>query len=133
MGQLADLKAELVAGHPGTGPYNVDHALAADELNAVNRTRNRASMSGDEIFQATDGTQWDALTDAQKTQWLSLCGRDQLDPFAAANVKVVTSIFGGGTATVIALQAARVENISRAEELGLGRVLPGTVAQARAL
>jgi len=31
------LKAELTAGHPDTGAYNIDDGLAADELNAVNR------------------------------------------------------------------------------------------------
>ena len=34
---LAELKAELTAGHPDTGAYNANHALAADELNAINR------------------------------------------------------------------------------------------------
>lgn len=36
------LAAELAAGHPDTGAYNVDDQLAADELNAENRTRNRS-------------------------------------------------------------------------------------------
>ena len=31
------LQAELLAGHPNTGAYNADDALAADELNALNR------------------------------------------------------------------------------------------------
>ena len=31
------LKTELLAGHPDTGAYNADDALAAGELNAVNR------------------------------------------------------------------------------------------------
>lgn len=31
------LKDELTAGHPDTGAYNADDALAADQLNALNR------------------------------------------------------------------------------------------------
>ena len=31
------LKAELTAGHPDTGAYNVDNQLAANELNMINR------------------------------------------------------------------------------------------------
>jgi hypothetical protein len=31
------LKAELLAGHPVTGPYDADNQIAANQLNAVNR------------------------------------------------------------------------------------------------
>ncbi len=34
---IAALKAELIAGHPNTGAYNVDAVFAMDQLNAVNR------------------------------------------------------------------------------------------------
>lgn len=37
------LAAELTAGHPVTGAYNVDDALAAAELNAVNRPNDSAA------------------------------------------------------------------------------------------
>lgn len=37
MTDLVALKAELTAGHPDTGAYNVDDALATAEINAVNR------------------------------------------------------------------------------------------------
>jgi hypothetical protein len=37
---IAALKAELLANHPVAGPYDADNAVAADQLNAVNRTRN---------------------------------------------------------------------------------------------
>ena len=38
------LAAELTAGHPDTGAYNVDDQLAADELNAKNRTNTALSI-----------------------------------------------------------------------------------------
>lgn len=133
MGQLEDLRAELEVGHPGTGPYNADDAIAAQEINVVNRQRNRPQMTGDEIFAATDGAQFDALTPEDRQLWMSFCGRDILDPFGAANVAFVVGTFGAGTATPTALIAARRENVSRADELGLGSVRTGTVSQARGL
>ena len=56
------LNAELTAGHPDTGAYNVDDALAADELNAANRPNNAISMQTilkflilDNTYKANDG------------------------------------------------------------------------------
>ena len=40
---IAALAAELTAGHPGTGAYDADLSVAAGQLNAVNRTRNKDS------------------------------------------------------------------------------------------
>ena len=40
-------------------------------------------------------------------------------------------VFGGGSATITALQALRVEAVSRAVELGLGTIYPGHVQNAR--
>lgn len=128
---IAVLIAELVAGHPGSGAYNADDELAAGELNVVNRTRNKTSLTGDEMFGATDGTEYTGLTDHQQIQWLSMCGRASVDPFQSANVALVVEIFGGGSATVTALNLLRVEAVSRAVELGLGFVSPGHVTEAR--
>jgi len=104
---------------------------AAADLNTVYRTRNRTSMSGDELFQQTNATEWAGLTEVKQNQWLAFCGRDSIDPFAAANVQFVQNIFGAG-ATVSALLAARLEDVSRATELGLSRVREGTIIKARA-
>lgn len=132
-----ELKTELLAGHPTTGAYNVDDQLAADELNAVNRTINKASLSGDEIFNATDNTEFGALTDHKRVLWVSFCGKS-INPFAAANVAFVQWIFGGGSTTVSNLAALRVTNVSRAKELELtleysGEISISHVATARAL
>lgn len=110
------LKAELLAGHPGTGAYNVSDQLAADQLNAVNRTKNLTLITGDEAFGATVGSEFTALTDHKRLLWLSFCGKD-INPFSAANVALVTWLFGGGSATLAALAALRTTNISRAAEI----------------
>lgn len=135
----ATLKAELLAGHPVTGAYDADNQVAADQLNAVNRTRNRTSMTGDEIFNAAVPADYAALdngsgnTPDQQGLFMAFCGRTEIDPFAANNVQFITNMFGAGSGTVTALQAARVENVSRAVELNLGAVNAGDVSVARAL
>jgi hypothetical protein len=118
---LEKLAAELLAGHPDTGPYSANAETAANEINAVNRSRNIDSLSGDVVFQTTDATEFAGLTDSAKALWLSFCGRDQIDPFRSANVAFVRAIFGNQSATVQALSAFRTEAISRAQEIGFGR------------
>jgi len=130
---LVALKAELLSGHPVTGAYDADNAIAADQLNAVNRSRNLSSLDGDQIFAATDATEFGGLTDVKKQLWLAFCGRQTIDPFGTANVAFVNWIFGTGATTVSALASLRTEGISRATELGFGNVRPGTVEQARAI
>jgi hypothetical protein len=129
------LKAELAAGHPDTGAYNADDTLAAGELNVVNRTRNRTRMSGAEVkvafdLDATTRGEWAALTDAQKSQMLSLTARDDLDPFGV-DAMLFNDIASTATATKAQLAVARVEDVSRAEELGFGVVTWADVDTAR--
>ena len=133
MTDLTALRAELDAGHPDTGAYSLDDSVAADEISVVNRTRNLSTLSGDAIFNAADTTEYGALTNANKQLFLSICGRDSVDPFGANNVGAMQSIFGGGSTTISNLTALRTEPVSRADELGLGNVRAGTVTQARAL
>jgi hypothetical protein len=103
----------------------------SNDLNTVYRTRNRASMSGDEIYQQTVPAEFLALTADNKQLWMAFCGRDSINPFATANVQTVVQIFGSVSTTVANLNASRVESVSRAVELGLGFVLPGEVDTAR--
>jgi len=124
------LKAELVAGHPVTGAYSADNAAAAGQLNVVNRTRPKATMTGSEILQAINKTEFTALTAANKQLVWDLLHLGTLNPFGVEAALFVDA-FGGGSATIAALAAARVDAVSRAEELGLGLVYPGDVENAR--
>lgn len=124
----------LARGYAGM----TDEQVAAD-LNTVYRTRNRSSISGDEAFGATDPAEFDGLADGSannsadtKNHWIAFCGRDSIDPFQVANVQFVQQIFGPGSVTVANLSATRTEDVSRAEELGLGTVKTGHVQKARA-
>ncbi len=125
------LKAELLAGHPDTGAYNADDAVAATQLNIVNRTRNRATMTGSEVMNAIDKTAFVGLSDANRQMVWDILHLGEINPFGR-EAELFADIFGVPSDTITALQAARVDNISRATELGLARVREGTVAQARA-
>lgn len=124
------LKAELAGEHPDTGPYDADDAIAAEQLNKVNRTRNRTSMSGRELAASIINADYDELSDIKKSHILSLSSGDNIDPYGFA-ANVIKNIFGPGSQTVVALADARVEDISRATEIGLGVVAPGHVENAR--
>ena len=122
---MADvLKDELTNDPLVRGYAGMTDEEAADDLNTSYRTRNRTSMTGDEIAQAADPAEQDALDNGAAnntadvlSHWLALCARTTVDPFATANVQLVISIFGVGSTSVSNLQAARVENITRAQEL----------------
>ena len=123
----AALTAELASSHPVTGAYNADAQLAADELNAVNIDTTRASMTGSEIWAATDPAEYDALTDTAKNQWLAFCAIETHDPAVGGLAQsFVTSIFGAST-TTNNLSALRTQAVSRVSQLNLG---VGTVTKS---
>jgi len=126
------IATELAGSHPVSGAYNADDALAAAQLNEVNVTRIKSSMSGDEIFAATNGTEFGALSDSMKSQWLAFCGRETIDPGGAANVAFVQYIFGAGSTTLSSLASARQETVSQATVIGVGQVRTYDVTEARA-
>lgn len=127
------LRAELTTDPLARGYAGLTADQAAASLNTVNRSRVRSNMSGDEVFQQTVAAEFAALTTASGKQpmWVSFCARADINPGAAANVAFVQFIFGPGSATVAALNAARQEAISRAMEIGLQRVEPGHILEAR--
>jgi len=127
------LKTELDGSHPVTGTYNVDSALAAGELNAVNVSSIKATMSGKELMDLTDPTEYLALTDSEKAQWLALTGHDIVNTEVGGMGQVIgTDIFTAGT-TTSNIGTARQITISRAVDLGFGFVTPGDVEYARTL
>ena len=147
------LRAELDAGHPVTGPYSSDAAVAADQINAVNRSR-LVPISSSELL-AWSG-QASAL-DRPRNLKIAEGKANPVEAIAAICVVAESTINRDGTsldlnlsdraAMLEALVAGGVlsdadksslydiatEAISRATELGLGNIRPGTVEQARAL
>ena len=133
---LAD---ELTNDPLGRGYAGMTDAAAAADLNTEYRTRIRATMTGDEVFQQTDPAEFAALDDGSANNtpdsqghWLAFCGKDSIDPQATANVQFLRHIYGASSTTESNLAAARQETISRATELGFGEVKVGHIEQARA-
>lgn len=116
----------LVRGYSGMSDQE-----AADDLNIVYRQRNVASMTGSEVLQSVDETEYSALTDVKKDAFWGLLGIAILDPWGK-EADVMLDIFGAST-TITNLNAARVDDISRAIELGLGSVRESDVVKARAI
>jgi hypothetical protein len=117
----------LARGYSGM----TDEQVVAD-MNTVYRQIPRSSMSGDEIFSATDNTEFIGLTDIKRDLWVSFTGKDFIDPFGSSNVDFVIWVFGGGSTTVSSLQALRQQDVSRSVEL-IGRdVFVSDIEDARA-
>ena len=110
---------ELINTMPGIVPGTTDQAVL-DWLNE-SVSRNKTSLSGDELFNAADTTEQNALTSAERSEWLALCARSAVDPFGAATVALVLQLYGGGSTTVTALNALRVEQVDRVTNAGISR------------
>lgn len=127
---MSILSEELANDPEALGYSTMTDAEVVVAINTVDRTVNRASISGSELLDQTDATEYSSRTAEQKANWLSLCGIDSIDPFGSA-VQVAIDVWGGGSQTIINLQAVRVETLSRAQELGLSNIYEATVARAR--
>jgi hypothetical protein len=125
------LRTELLTDPLSRGYARMTDTQVADSLNTVNRSIHKATMTGSEILQNINVTEYIALTDAKKTQLWGLLGIGTLDPWGK-EADVMIGIFGAGAVTITALGAARVTAVSRAQELGITTVLAHDVAYARA-
>lgn len=124
-------KEEIIRAELDSNPglYSVMTAeQVVIELNAVDKVQTRNSIPGTELFGYTDQTEYEALTDPLKAQWLSLCAIQDIPKNAVAIIK---SIFSAITTTWTNI--IKTETVSRAEQIGIGRARVGEVERARAL
>lgn len=128
---MANLKDELDAGHPITGPYDDDAVIATGQLNAKNIVRDRDSIAPGEMQAQVVGTEFVALSAVKQRAWLAILA-DSVDPANSNIVEQITAIWAG-TTTLTNLAGIKTETVSRAVELGLGVIKVGWVQQARAL
>jgi hypothetical protein len=134
MSRIDDIKVELDTDSLVRGYAGMTDQQASDDLNTVYRTRVKALLSGAQAFQVTDDTEFSTLSDAARSEWLSLCAISEVDPANGTPATgTATRLFGGGSATVVALNAFRTENVSRGVEIGVGNVVIGDVQNARAI
>ena len=127
---IAILKQELLDDHPDTGPYNADNALATIELNVENRSSNKKTMTASEVYNAVDVPEYEALGADDKLEIWNIIHIGEINPFGLEATRF-TSIFGGGSVTIVALAAGRKISVSRAVELELGLIKEGHVFEAR--
>jgi len=126
------LKDEIVNDPLGRGYAALDDVGVAGDLNMVYRMRDRETMTIREISNEFVKTEWDALAGGQKDDVLDVLSQEEINPFGIW-VDMFVEYFGNGSQTITNLAAARVEQISRAAELGLPIVYEGHVASARNL
>src|SRR5210317_2481053 len=124
------LKSEIVTDPLVRGYSGMTDQEVADDMNTVYRTRNRSVMTGKEVKDRIDVTEWNARTDAQKQLVLAMCNRDDLDPFGI-DAQIFQDAMAGATTTLGNLTAYRVESVSRSVELGFGVVTAANVDTAR--
>lgn len=138
------LKAELLAGHPLTGEYSDDPAIACEQINAKNISKYEPISSASLIAWAATGPRvsiMDAADDlnspvrAAAIAALDLIAHSSayLDLNLAGHVALLGALENAGVLeadeTAELFEMSHKE-ISRAEDLGLSRVRPGTIERA---
>lgn len=126
------LKAEITNDPLGRGYAGMTDAQVAADLNTVNRD-NWVPLSSSQIFESIDAAEFVALTPAQQARVdriLGLGSGIQTTPGSQARSELI-AVFGGGSTTITTLASIANQQISRAQELGLGVVREGHVTEAR--
>ena len=126
------LKAHIDSDPDARDYVSLDDGEVATSLNTAIKVRNKASMSGSEVLQSVDTTEFNALSDTQENRLWGLLGLNSLDPFGQ-EAQAMIKLFGGGSDTITNLQAQRVENVTDGVFYGFGTVLEGHVTKARLL
>lgn len=129
---LQALKEELDSDPLGRGYSGMSDVAAADSLNTPDRQPDRETLDAGLFVSCLDVSEYVARTTAQReyVQMVVAAGSVPL----TANVKTeIGSLFPAGSATRTNILAALKRTGSRAEELGLGRVTPSHIADARRL
>ena len=134
MADIDKLRAELVADPLLRGYAGMTNTQAVQSIRAVNRSVERPTVSGSEVFNAVVPAEFDALLVTQQGRVRDVWGLgDAIDVRSGTSTRaVLLSAFGAGTTTRANLIAVVTRTVSRADELGLGAVFEGDVARARA-
>ena len=125
------LKAEITNDPVALGYSGKTDAQIADLLNNKVRSKNRLTVTADQLIQAIVWTEWDSLTASQKQQLQLIVGAGVV---SVNNTNVRTALlamFGAGSTTRANLLALAVMPTSRADELGFGIVEYWDVARAK--
>lgn len=129
---LQALNDELTTDPLGFGYSTMGDVKASDRLNQPERDVDRDSVTGGEIAASLVKSEVAALTVGEREYVFSLLASDSI-PLTDNFKSVLGGLFPGGSSTRANLLAILKRTGSRAEELGLERVTPSHVADARRL
>lgn len=115
----------------GRGYSGMTNASITGNLNTANRSVNKTTMTSTEVINAIKASEFNALSTASAQRIWDTLHLGVLNPFGI-EATIFTGVFGAGASTIATLQALRVANISRAQEIGLGSVAEGQVVKAKA-
>jgi len=125
------LRTELTSDPLGRGYSAMTDVDAAADLNTVYRVRDRTLIPTYEIFEAL--TAGDLTTLLADNRFSVVMGMAEVSVEGVNTRAILADVFSvATTATKQRLKALETEPVSRAQELDLGRVLPGHVGMARA-
>lgn len=129
---LQALNTELTTDPAGLGYATQDDVTAAETLNRVDRQADRENLKASLLAGALEMTDYEALAPAQRRYFDLLISAGEVDNTPTVRSQL-RDLFPQGSATRQNIRAAMKRPGSRAEEIGLGRVTPSNVADARRL
>ncbi len=123
---------QILAGELALPAYSgLSDQAAAAALNAANISVDVHTISGSDVFEATTQTDYAALTATQKNLYHAIMGMDSITVRGSNTRAALLAMFGAGTQTRTNLGALQTRMMSRAEQIGLGRVEAGQVQMVR--
>ena len=123
------LKTEIDIDPETRGYGGMTDIQVADDINTTYRTTPKKSVTGSEVLNAIDKAEFLLLSDTNKQMVWDLVHLGTLNPFGI-EADLLVDVFGGSV-TITALQAMRLNNVSRGVELRIGFVREGHVIKAR--
>lgn len=124
------LRDEVINDPLGRGYSGMTNKQVVKDLEKKYRTRNISSFSGSFVLNRIKKSEYDALSDADKDKVWQILHLNSINTFGV-EAALFVDIFGAGSTTINNLSGARTESISRASELGLGKVYHRDVEKVR--
>lgn len=129
---LQALKTEITTDSLGRGYSNMTDEQVSDSLNKQDRQPNRETLDSGRFVGAIVAADYAGLTADQRDRVRLLATPSLL--FITPHIRQeLRDMFPANSATRTNLRAALMQTGSRADELGMGRVTPSDVANARRL
>ena len=107
-------------------------SMTTEEISADLSTEYRqvfySTVSGMDLFEGIEPADWVTLSEANKTQVLSLLSFPVIKPQGKVRTFLI-SIFGGGSATIANMANISRHYLTRSTELGVSDVRPGVIQE----